>query len=503
MTALNYPAPIFIRWGTPEAEDPYVQHLAKVQGVLEYLATLNKKNDDDLVLIIDGYDILFQLGPDVLLKRYFGVIQDQNKQLLERFGKSLQDEYDIRQSIIVGADKISWPDDFTLPSSWAVPDSTLPRYAFGPQTDTGHWRHHNRPRWLNSGTIMGPIGEVRALFAATLEKIHFDHTTDSDQFYFAQVFAEQSYARTLLVDGPPPNRSRQVFHAGYFAGVGFDETVTIKLPILEPGQTTEYHITLDYESALFQTSAYYHQYLGWRKHNFADGIEQKTMGKGESTNGFPADILSSPSPFPDGWPGDEQSQSRSKAAVSWRDLPLGVNAASGRIFALMHYTPPKELRDVWYPRHWFFPYGESIMRRALGAAISSSSDSAGTYSNTTYITTIGDRDWHAYKPQEPKSATPGLRVGGGFTETGAYQSWVSLCSKHEQSVFHNVPESGERPWPYLLKPTSSSLNISASTTSLTSLSTDSVTPSTTALPTDSTTARTSDSTSRPAEEEAP
>lgn len=423
------------------------------------------------------------------MKRYFDVINEQNRALGERFGKRMQQEYDITQSIIIGADKISWPDDATLPAQWAVPDSTLPRYAFGPQTDTGHWRHHNRPRWLNSGTIMGPIGHVRALFAATLEKIRFDHTTDSDQFYFAQVFSEQSYARTLLIDGPLKNRTRTVFHAGYFSGAGFEETVTLKMPHLEPGQTTEYHVTLDYESKLFQTTAYYHQYLGWRKHRLTDHREQKTLDGTISSDGFPLDILNAPSPFPNGWPDDlHRSDShlhgnetrKHNRAVSWRDLPLGTNGASGEIFGLLHHTPPKELRDVWYPRLWFFPYGETIMRSALsmnGSSDRHHSSENGNRRTKSFIVKIGDDEWHRFEPPEPKSAKPGLRVGGGFTEAGAWQSWESLCEKHEQSVFHNTPEPGDRPWPYRPAPSSSTTSSSSSSTTSESTSTSTPAPS--------------------------
>lgn len=56
---LDYPTPILINYGATESEDPYVQHLAKVEGILKYLDHLERSDEfaEDLVLIVDGYDV--------------------------------------------------------------------------------------------------------------------------------------------------------------------------------------------------------------------------------------------------------------------------------------------------------------------------------------------------------------------------------------------------------------------------------------------------------------
>lgn len=68
---LNYPTPILINYGAQEDMDEYVQHLAKVEGILKYLEHVETSSEyaEDLVLIVDGYDVWFQVcwGPSPAL----------------------------------------------------------------------------------------------------------------------------------------------------------------------------------------------------------------------------------------------------------------------------------------------------------------------------------------------------------------------------------------------------------------------------------------------------
>ena len=61
---LGYPTPILINYGDAENENAYVQHLAKVEGILKYLDDLHTSTQfsQDLVLIVDGYDVWFQVS---------------------------------------------------------------------------------------------------------------------------------------------------------------------------------------------------------------------------------------------------------------------------------------------------------------------------------------------------------------------------------------------------------------------------------------------------------
>lgn len=80
--------PALINWGAPEAEDAYKQHLAKVETILSYLHQLESTaSPDDLILILDGYDIWLQLRSEILIKRYYKVMQATDARSQELYGQ--------------------------------------------------------------------------------------------------------------------------------------------------------------------------------------------------------------------------------------------------------------------------------------------------------------------------------------------------------------------------------------------------------------------------------
>ena len=71
---MGYPAPVLVNWDAPEASDAYVQHLMKVEGVLNYLDSLPSSQQDDMIFMLDGFDAWFQLPGDALMQRYYDVV---------------------------------------------------------------------------------------------------------------------------------------------------------------------------------------------------------------------------------------------------------------------------------------------------------------------------------------------------------------------------------------------------------------------------------------------
>lgn len=420
-----------------------MQNLAKIHGIVKYLKKFPVERDQDIVLIVDGYDIWFQLRPDVLIKRYYEIILAANERLASKFGLEAMAEHVIYQSVIFGPDKICWPEDVTRPACWAVPDSTLSRWAFGPETDSRKWRHHNRPRWLNSGTIVGPLAHVRQICEASLARVdassHKPDNNDpiSDQFHLANLWGDQEYRRTLVADGPLNNTYMKVWNSTNWSGDGYEVEVELQLPEIKPDQTTEYHITIDYESQLFQPMSYYLSYLGW---DISDGSSLNTSQvPSDYTSGnayefdLPEDILSSPPPFLSiahvnssqeaGHP-----ESELLSGLSWRDISLGANIITKQRFALIHFTAPKEYRDMWWTRMWYYPYGEAIMEGAL------------LVDNAPYLTTPDGRTWWKYRGEDFDDIVPAARVGGGWDDRNGWHSWRKLCSVHEGAVFRNELE---------------------------------------------------------------
>lgn len=144
---------------------------AKVYRVLEYLDSLPANADDDLVLLIDAYDIWFQLPVSVLLSRYVELNAAANARLKAQFGNAYEAEH-IRQTIIWGQQKLAEPNEAHTIAWYPIPESPLPADTYGGNTDTpiGRSRFSSfRPRYLNSGYAIGSVGSLRALWTRVKE----------------------------------------------------------------------------------------------------------------------------------------------------------------------------------------------------------------------------------------------------------------------------------------------------------------------------------------------
>ncbi len=292
-----------------------------------------------------------QLPPDVLLKRYYELNEAADNRTRSTYGNAVFEARDMRQTIIFGPDKLCWPVDYSRPACWAVPEVTLPPYAFGPETSGVHIDMF-MPRWLRSGTILGPVQGVREMFNATLEAIQTKYETDSDQFYFANIFGEQEYAR--LAQRPDLLEEAK----GERIGIKWNSTDT-ELVRSEPtlsSNRTEYHIGIDYASSLFQTVAFYEQYLAFmRPVDSWVAKHTQTVGSAEQFRTphmmvLPGDVQDSRPPFhalgfADGSPG----------TTPWSEMELLYNPIPGQIPVSVHFTGSgeKELRKLYWQRLWF------------------------------------------------------------------------------------------------------------------------------------------------------
>ncbi|TKA66941.1 hypothetical protein B0A55_10721 [Friedmanniomyces simplex] len=413
---LDYPTPVLINFGGPENADGYVQHLAKVEGILNYLdalPVLSEEHGEELVLIVDGYDVWFQLRRDVLIKRYYALNEAADARTRESYGEDFFKEHDMRQTIVFGPDKICWPIDYSRPACWAVPQTTLSEYAYGPQTANGR-QDHNQPRWLNSGTIMGPVGDLKDFFRATLEEINSNHTTDSDQFYMAEVFGRQEYARLEKKPGLMAHYIGLKYALEQYVP---EMNVTRRHPNVT-GMRTEYHIGIDYESGMFQTLAFWKQYLTWTRAADAwplGSVEHKTSPTAAFGSGL------------------ERYQFRLQDDVALSDRPYSAlspdEAPEGLIVPVMiHFTGPKEFRQYWWQRLWFQSHTEKLRLASLSRA--AEDPSAGS------AEVIGGYKWYNSEPPEAEDVR--MRgLGGAWSDmAGGWFSWRGLCREFEEGFYH-------------------------------------------------------------------
>jgi hypothetical protein len=160
-------------------------------------------------------DIWFQLRREVLIERYHAVNDAANERLLQRLGSAVDAE-GLEQTIVFGSGKRCAPNQVQTIGCYPVPESPLPMNTYGNNTDTSLGRnlwYSLRQRWLNSGFIMGPKGDMRALFKRAAEKANEtqrdmpnddgSHGSDfmyhgSDQALFAVIFGEQEFQREVM-----------------------------------------------------------------------------------------------------------------------------------------------------------------------------------------------------------------------------------------------------------------------------------------------------------------
>lgn len=409
--ALGYPDPVFVGWEQRGQYNGAESHLFKISETLAYLRALPAEADNDIILLLDAYDIWLQLRPDVLIKRYNDLLERENERLKqERIHGKLWAGADVRQSIVFGADKMCAPQRPDEPACWAVPNSTLPRYAFGPGTDSGQFELQ-RPRWLNSGTIMGPATAMRDMFSATVDMLSARDSANwdgqpSDQYYFAEVFAEQEINRHKLRD--------PAWEA--------DHPEVEKIP---ESKRTEFHMTVDYESELFQVVAGYENHLTWMRFNdTTPGSRQHGDGRMQRLDELPlaADVKQSDPPFTgsngkDGLPFRE----------SWPTIPLGINAITGRPFPVMHMTSSKGLRNTWWHKMWYVgskEYSDKLADAAIGRVKSKNEHIFASINTIKYRPSA--LRLHEYNDE---------RLGGAWTPQREFIPFQDVCEDFDDALY--------------------------------------------------------------------
>ncbi|KAK4617558.1 hypothetical protein CLAFUW4_12400 [Fulvia fulva] len=429
----GYPEPIFVGWAGHGVYNGTESHLFKITETLAYLRSLPPSADDDLVLILDAYDIWLQLRPDVLIGRYFEVLRKNDKRVKAEgiYGKQHGGAV-IKHSIVQGPDKIHWPQGDQDAATWAVPESPLPRNAFGPLTDTDMFTA--RPRWLNSGTIMGPVKDMRDYFSATVDMLSrkYDSTwqfRNSDQYYFAEVWAEQEVIRLQLRDG-------ENFTAPIVSGGGSGI-----VPFIPEGRRTEFGVCLDYETEMFQTAAAFDRHVTWMRFNGSTQsvsgypgdaeeigltLQQSTSTKRIDQWVLQNDTLRSDGPWsaadPKDLPGIDEGS-------SWEDVMLGVNVVTQIAFPLFHITGDKSLRDRWWPRMWFHPWSEQLLKAAKRKQANSEDPS-------TFLVQNGVRYKQARPDGKESYGGPGAdEKGGAWIADGEYVPWRDMCTQFEDQIF--------------------------------------------------------------------
>ena len=423
-------------------------HTAKIKGVYGVLSDRSKTKDDDMVLIVDGYDVWFQLPPQILLDRFHEVIEKENKAIRERYGMITEDRDKdgkgervprYEQKVILGADKLCWPNPREDPACFAVPYSTLPEDIYGEDTDTDPKAFHNRPRWLNSGNIMGRVKDVRDIYEVALKKVESGAGGLGDQYVFGAIFGEQEFQRETL------RRDAQGVTEEWLGWIGeamgksaspLSANVTMKNMTAVPGQRYEFGIGLDYESNLFQTMTHSIDDVEFVYYNSSTDL--LSLAKHHSLPLYLSkDLQSANPPLSYASPGNHTAEANpdrktlllpyspnldtlpdknGDTGLTWRDVPLATNTYSASIPALLHINGDKSLLQSWWPKIWFHPFSRALLRRFVRSTQTLEAADAADKGGKGWWDLRGGR-------------------GGVWTNKATWMPWNEVCRRVEDAVF--------------------------------------------------------------------
>jgi hypothetical protein len=369
--ALGYPAPVIVNWKEEtdvQTGDKTRSHLTKITGVLEYLQWATDSNttkearlgEDDLVLMLDAYDVWMQLPPSVLIQRYFAANVQADQRLATKSGSAFDDSFP-HQTILVSSQKRCYAPRNSLSDLHCheLPISPLQDNIFGFFTDSVFTKYeYARPRYLNSGSFMGPAGDMRRYFQRVSDRMneHLAKTPSpdelsGDQGIFAEIFGEQEVARReAMTNHPAENlRSRQT------------------------PDDSEFHLGLDYTQELFYPTCYSEHSGSFVQLSDPESIVQDSAQAGVAPprlQSLPGDITLSPSPFAM----LENSPARNQ---EWASVPLYADLWTSSIPVAIHHNAWRDgLKDrqrTWWDRTWYFPFLREMLDLRISANTSSDS----------------------------------------------------------------------------------------------------------------------------------
>ena len=433
--------------------------MAKVSGGLEYMSRLDPSHDEELLLIVDGFDEWFQLPSSIMEARYHEINRRENERILARTGRPY------KQSIVISTQRQCWPGNSADISCYAAPESPLPAFVFGPETDNmvDGWNTYSklRPRYMNAGYTMGPVKEMRELWTRAQEYAEDDpNVVGLDQNILARIWGEQNYVREAarfndepltnenlgnsqqaeLHDKKGPNSRR----GGIVKrGLGFpDDKPTPSRKKFAPRNNTNYEfgIGLDYGSELSLPTVFAEYDADWltfsNKTSLTSAFNAQNVthpGASHLQNDI-ADLPSDNAPFaslqsPLAASEPKKALREVVESATWHDVPLFTNMWTGITPAIVHHNAwrdgLKDRRRTTWDKMWYQPYARELLDAWSHPGTRTTSPKVGASAKF--------RRFLGRKPASPEP--PRLRELGAKTDNDAEGNWVrwgDLCTEESQ-----------------------------------------------------------------------
>ncbi|KAF4809580.1 hypothetical protein CGCSCA5_v011216 [Colletotrichum siamense] len=368
--ALGYPMPTILNWnGEFNRPDWHFSgsHIAKLESLLVALDELSEGRPDadkDVALLVDAYDIWFQLPPSALLERFHKANLESDARVRQLWADSGYDpQFPVappQQNIIITTAKDCQPgaESGSRPNYPYWPDSPLPDDFFGKDTDkidsyadSARRYRKVRPRCVNSGMIMGEVGPLRAALRKCREKVKAVSQKGrqlwSDQALIAEVIGEQEMWRELVRGLLLSDNNRTLGNLrGEARGL-----VKIGKKALD-GERFEFGIGLDYNfSTMPPTCSAEEQgtFVKWADRGaIREASKEAGVPEPVRVPRTPTGLGGSSSPLPGN-------------GLSWADVPLYTDLFFGDAPVGIHHNAyisgMKAWRlENWWNLTWFYPH---------------------------------------------------------------------------------------------------------------------------------------------------
>ncbi|KAF2740717.1 hypothetical protein EJ04DRAFT_163919 [Polyplosphaeria fusca] len=427
----DFSTPTLINWGESFKNPKLVgngSHLAKISGVLAYLQKLGRERDDDLVLIVDGYDVWFQLRPSMLIARYYAINEAANARIRKAMGSRAMDAEKIEQTIVFSAQKRCWPWKADDPACYAIPEWSLPADAYGPETDVDIGFKKNpyvkfRQRYLNSGNVMGRVGSMRTLYQRAMHKAEKDANFGSDQKILSEIFGDQEFQREVMRERHQSSWQR---FSGWATGKRsiLDSHSTRHPRERRKGQPDEFGIGLDYASLIGHPTVFCEEDSEWLRHSDAEHITKASADRGVDPpriKELATDVSESQPPFLTMVPTGQHAEDQ-----MWREVPLYSNVWTSVVPGLIHHNAHrdglKKLRKTAWDRMWYF----EGLRWLYNSTV------AGPSGPVAVVDDASGKRQAWWSPTRNK--------GGAESDKGKWLSWAHLCGEYEGELFRDGGE---------------------------------------------------------------
>ncbi|OHF04428.1 hypothetical protein CORC01_00280 [Colletotrichum orchidophilum] len=456
--ALGYPMPTLLNWnGEFNRPDWHFSgsHIAKLESLLTVIGALYEKddgddvNENDLVLLVDAYDIWFQLPPSVLIERFHQLNLKANGRVQKQWEESgLKPGFPISpptQSIVVTTAKDCQPDreSGSDPRYDYWPDSPLPQDFYGEQTDqvlpyvfdSARKYKKIRPRCVNSGMIMGTIGSLRGALRKSKEKIDKAAASGrqlwSDQALFAEVIGDQEVWRHW-VRGLSSTWNGFVSHENLGS---LPKEVRQIADAALAGEMFEFGIGLDYEFATIPPTC-----SAEDDGYFVELDDVEAIRKESEKAGVPGNVRIK------GTPQELKDVPRFLPGYSWGNISLYTDFFFGTAPVGIHHNAyifglKKWRLENWWSLTWFYPHLRDLVMEAL--------DANRKLTPLARLLIHGDsgNEMVYWASEEVVNGKKNVRVFDGSKNPGSFSSigWNGLCQKGDEKWYDVLFGDGKGP----------------------------------------------------------